>query len=250
MSGPIIGNYIMYFDKVASTMDIAHLLGRMGFREGTVVVANEQYVGRGRNNRPWISAEGGLWLSIILKPRTDPHFLPILTVAFAVAVHETLRKYNVEGWIKWPNDVMVQNKKIAGILMETSFYGDKLNYAVIGVGLNVNNSLKGSSLEAMAVSIYDLLGIKIDLKSILKDYLSISDKYYQIFLRSPNKIIDEFHNRTKMINKKVEVTLVNGMVIGECLGLGSKGELLIRGNNKIIKVDDLSRVIKVGVMNG
>ncbi len=153
---------IIYFDKLTSTMDIAHILAEKGYPHGTVVVAEEQTQGRGRFERKWHSPKGGLWFSIILRPKDLLIQTGSLGVIIGVSVLEVLEKYlkDIELNFKWPNDIEYNGKKVAGILIE-SIYEKELKYIIVGIGINL---------------LVDLNDIK-DLKAFsLRDYITIYDK--------------------------------------------------------------------------
>ena len=137
----VIGKKIVYFEKIDSTNIYAKKLAKEGVSEGCVVVAGIQEKGRGRKDRIWSSPEGGLWFSVILYPRIPPQNAMIITMAASVSVVEAIIKHtNLKPVIKWPNDVLVRGKKICGILTELDAEMDWINYVVIGIGININNS--------------------------------------------------------------------------------------------------------------
>lgn len=132
---------IHWFDRIASTQDTAHQLAAEGAPDGTAIVAVEQTAGRGSRGREWSSPRGGLWLSVICRPLSSPA-VEVLSLRAALAVAAALEDAGVAGArIKWPNDVMVGDRKLGGILGEARWTGDQLGWVVIGVGMNVRNDL-------------------------------------------------------------------------------------------------------------
>ncbi|WP_297467211.1 biotin--[acetyl-CoA-carboxylase] ligase, partial [Thermococcus sp.] len=156
---------VIRFTEVNSTNDYAREIAEE-VPEGTVVVAKRQTSGRGRNGRNWASPEGGLWMTAILKPMASPEHVPKLVFVGALAVVDTLAKYGIPAELKWPNDVLVDGKKIAGILSECKLH----HFALLGIGLNVNNDIP-EELKGTAVSIKDLLGREVNLDEVLQRVL-------------------------------------------------------------------------------
>src|ERR1700733_6540894 len=136
---PKLGSPLLEFDTLPSTNELAREMAVQGAVEGTTILAREQTAGRGRLGRTWTSAAGeGLYVSIILRPKVQPRRFSIMTLASAVAVAETLiSEFAVTPDIKWPNDVLVSDRKVCGILLETATEGDKLEYAILGIGVNL-----------------------------------------------------------------------------------------------------------------
>ena len=148
-----LGKKIIYEDTVPSTMDVAFRLGMEGAVEGTLVCAEGQTKGKGRLGRQWSSPKGkGIYMSVILRPSLPPTEVAQLTLLAAVAVCEAIRRVSgVAARIKWPNDILVENRKLAGILTELSAETDRVRFVVIGIGINVNTSL--SVLPPQATSL-------------------------------------------------------------------------------------------------
>src|SRR5713101_1771541 len=134
-----LGSSLLRFDSVSSTNDVARELALAGASEGLCVIAREQTAGRGRQGRSWSSPPGeGLYLSLILRPQVTASASAMITLAAAVAVAETLRLgFHAAADIKWPNDILVRGRKICGILVEAAIEGDRLQYAVLGIGVNI-----------------------------------------------------------------------------------------------------------------
>ena len=137
-----VGREIKYFAEITSTNEVAKELASRGAEEGTVVLAETQTQGKGRLGRRWLSPKGGVWFSVILRPRISAKYSYQLTFMTAVAVAKTIRKlFKLNAEIKWPNDVLVNERKVCGILTETSTRGDAIDFAVVGIGVNANVDL-------------------------------------------------------------------------------------------------------------
>ena len=151
-----IGKNIIYLDSIDSTNIYAKKKAEDPFREGTVVIADEQTVGRGRLGRNWVSTKGkGIWMTIMLKPDIQPSDAPKLSIVAALAVANALRSCcRVNARIKWPNDIVTGGKKLSGILTEMSAEADEIKYVIIGIGINVNMEID----EYESIRLIDLEG--------------------------------------------------------------------------------------------
>ncbi len=138
-----VGKPIVYYPQVSSTNEVAKQLAREGAAEGTVVLAETQTSGHGRLRRKWFSPKEGLWFSLILHPKLEPTRLPQLTFMTAAATAKTIKDmYGLKAGIKWPNDVLVNRRKVCGILTEGCMINGKVKFAVVGVGVNANINLE------------------------------------------------------------------------------------------------------------
>ncbi|OGQ34902.1 MAG: biotin--[acetyl-CoA-carboxylase] ligase, partial [Deltaproteobacteria bacterium RIFCSPLOWO2_01_FULL_38_9] len=160
------------FKKVTSTNDIAYELAKKGAKEGEYVIAETQTKGRGRMQRKWVSKKGNLYVSLILRPSIVTRNVSHLTFVAALAVASALEKHlNISPQLKWPNDVLVDRKKISGILTEMESEGDKVDFMVVGMGINVNQDKFPKSLPN-AISLYQVLGKNIEPGQLLEDLLA------------------------------------------------------------------------------
>ena len=218
---------IIRLEEVGSTNDYARGIAEES-PEGTVVIAKRQTAGRGRKGRKWASPEGGLWMSVILKPeKTDPR----LVFVGALAVADTLAGFGITGWIKWPNDVWVGEKKIAGILTE----GKAGKFVVMGIGLNVNNEIP-EELKESATSMRELLGREVPLEEVLPVLLKALERWYRVFEESPLKVIDETRKRTLILEKFVKVITDEGVVSGIARDILEDGSLLLETEEGPLKI--------------
>ena len=191
------GQRIYYFTRVDSTNVTSKKLAQEGAPHGTLVIAEEQDIGKGRLGRSWSSPRGGLWLSMILRPKLPPQDAPKLTLLTAVAVAETLRALeNMQVSIKWPNDILLRGKKVCGILTELSAEMDAINYVVIGIGLNINNSDFSEELREGATSVSIEKGDYFDRLHILTELLKSFESTY---IMAENHGFDEILNRWRAL---------------------------------------------------
>ncbi|ASJ15737.1 biotin--[acetyl-CoA-carboxylase] ligase [Thermococcus chitonophagus] len=209
----VIGKRVIYYQEISSTNDVAKSLD---VEEGTVIIADRQARGRGRLNREWISPEGGLWLSVVLKPKVEPQDIPKIVFLGAIGVVRMLEELSIPGRIKWPNDVLVNFKKISGILTEK--VGEKV---ILGIGVNVNNDAPENG-----IAVKDVLNRKVDLVEAFKTLLENLDELYEIYLESPETIV-ELARELMILNVPVKV-IGDGEITGVAEGIDEDGRLILR----------------------
>lgn len=234
-----LGRKYYYQESAASTNSLCYELAEKGDPMGTVVVADHQEQGRGRKGRIWESPENGLYFSLLLRPAFSPQEAAALTTVTAVGLCRGLLYYpGLGARIKWPNDLYADDKKFCGILSEMKVEGTKLQYAVIGIGLNLNTV--GLSLETAgrSVGIEDLYGSSIDKKELLcRLLLGIESAYDQYFAGQKEQLFAEWEENALVIGKSVTVKTVNGDLNGKPVGLTEDGFLLLDlGGGKGAKV--------------
>ncbi|ADP76918.1 biotin/acetyl-CoA-carboxylase ligase [Methanothermus fervidus DSM 2088] len=228
-----IGRNIYYFDIVDSTNLTAKKLAEKGEEEGTIVLAQVQTRGRGRENKEWISPKGGIWTSIILKPDIPAVNAPQITLMTAVAVAKTLKKLfkNLDVGIKWPNDVLIGNKKVCGILTESYSRNESLEYVIVGVGIDINVDINSFPIELQegATSIKEELGKEVPLVDVLCEFLYEFEKVYEKFKAGKfQEILKEWRALSKTIGSYVEIRKKFGKRIrGEAVGVTKDGALIL-----------------------
>ena len=228
----IFGCKVFCFKELSSTQEVAKKLAAQGCAEGTVVVAEKQTKGRGRIGREWVSPMGGVWLSIVLRPEIPPQHSQRITLVTGVAVAKTIRKlYGLDAKIKWPNDVLVNGYKVCGILVEASGEADRINYMVVGVGVNLNVDFAkvNPSLVGIAASISQILGKKVSRVEFIREFLVEMEKLYILFNRSKfNQILVEWKNLSETLGCKVKVISQKEAFVGKALDVDEDGFLLVR----------------------
>lgn len=227
---------IHYFDYLASTMDLAMQLGMDGAASGSIVLAESQIKGRGRLGRGWFSPKyKGIYLSLILRPKIPPAACPVLTLMSAVSICEAVKEVlGLDAQIKWPNDVLICNKKVAGILTEMNAEVDKVNFVVIGIGLNVNNDKK--SLIAQATSLKEQQGVEISRVVLLQEILrKIENNYFLLEDKGSQEIINKWRNFTLTLGARVKVDYQNKHIEGCAVDIDKDGGLLIRKDSGLIQ---------------
>ncbi len=174
----VVGRRVLYFRRVSSTMDEAARLALEGAEDGTVVLAEEQTAARGRFDRVWVTQEGNLYLSIVLRPSRQA--LQYLSIVSGVAMARAIRKtIGLRPTIKWPNDVRLGGKKVCGVLVESSLLGDSVRYAIVGIGINVALDLSVvDGLADIATSLHLEAGTEVGREALLRNLLQEVDKLY------------------------------------------------------------------------
>ena len=225
------GQEIFYFDTIDSTNIKAKELAEQGYPGGTLVVADRQTAGRGRRGRSWESAAGtGIFMTLLLKPEINPNNASMLTLVSALAVAKAISDVTGEkAQIKWPNDIVVHDKKICGILTEMSAQFDYINHIVIGIGINVHNEEFPEELCDKAGSLYLEYGRHFHRADIIEKILEYFEEYYDIFLQTEDLsgLMKEYNSMLVNLQKSVKVLDPKAPFEGKALGITKKGELIV-----------------------
>ena len=222
---------IAYCTEIDSTNLKAKDLAARGAPEGTIVISEKQTKGRGRKTRNWFSPpREGIYLSLILRPNIAPRSAPSMTLLTAVAVAETLLSVpGMEIAIKWPNDILARGKKLAGILTEMSTTGERIDYAVVGLGLNVNTARFPDEIEDRATSILIETGQRVRRVTLAKEYLKWHEEYYGVFQRIGfEPIRKRWKELTNIIGQQVTVETIDRRYTGEVQDIDDGGALILR----------------------
>jgi BirA family biotin operon repressor/biotin-[acetyl-CoA-carboxylase] ligase len=231
----IIGKKIIVMDTVSSTMDEAFRLGNENCPEGTVVCAEAQSKGRGRLGRAWTSPKGkGLYFSFVLRPSLPLNQLAVLTLMSAVALAQALEEISaLQPLIKWPNDILLENHKLAGILTELRAESDQVKFVIVGIGLNINTS--SHHLPPGAISLKVASGHNFDRVQVFQAILRSLEKGYVKLLRQESaEIMEEWKKRSATLNRRVRITDSAGTIEGQAIDLDTDGALLIRKDNGLV----------------
>ncbi len=204
--------------------------------DGQIVLAKTQTAGRGRKERVWLSQDGGLYFSLVVKPQNFKiDFLGSLTQTMALSVCKTLQSLGAKAVLKWPNDILCEGKKICGILSQAVFKEGKLSGVVIGVGVNIAQSKIDSPKPAVSLK---MLGIKAKESEVLESIFNNFYTYYPKVCQSGFKAIkEEFLNNFPFINKEIKIIKEQEQILGICHGLDDKGQLLI--GSKVVNIGDM-----------
>jgi BirA family biotin operon repressor/biotin-[acetyl-CoA-carboxylase] ligase len=235
---------LFVFDEISSTNSTAKDLARTGAEEGTVVVARTQKKGRGRFDRIWESPDGGLYLSVILRPDVSPDRATVLPLVAALAVSKTINQVGLSSQIKWPNDVRIRGKKVAGILVESETDEKQLQYVIVGIGVNVNTDIHRFPREFRHVttSLSEELNTSVDYHQFLKKLLTVFGIYYTLFTKGEfDRILTEWKKQSDTLGRKVKIITSTGEIIGEACDVDQSGFLLVvtdAGDRKTITSGD------------
>ena len=204
--------------------------------DGQIVLAKTQTAGRGRLKRVWLSSEGGLYFSLVVKPQNFKiDFLGSLTQAMALSVCRTLQELGAKAVLKWPNDILCEGKKICGILSQAVFKEGKLAGVIIGVGVNIAQSKIESPKPAVSLK---MLGINAQKEEVLKNIYQRFYKYYPLVCAQGfNAIKEEFLKNFPFINKEIKIVKDKQEILGICHGLDDRGQLLI--DDRVINIGDM-----------
>lgn len=253
LSTEFIGRTIHYYDTIDSTNKEAKRMANLE-DEGTVVVSEEQTDGKGRLGRLWVSPKGkGIWMSIILKPNVEPFKVGAITLLGAASVYKGLKKMNIDSEIKWPNDILIDEKKVCGILTEMSAELNMINYLVMGIGINVNLDEVDipEELKDKATSIKINQKKDIYRKVLLANILNEFEKLYIDFKDAGNvsKAIEICRENSVSIGREVKVIRGKEERIGKALDIDDKGELVVEFKDGITE-SIFSGEVSVRGLNG
>ncbi len=230
--GPEFENRVFHFQELDSTMDQAKLLAKSIAPHLSVVIAENQTAGRGRLNRKWVSSRGGLWFTLILKPQIPPILSYIYNFAASLCLSRTLnRLFNLNVKVKWPNDLLLNGQKLAGLLSEMETKGDMPEFVNIGIGLNVNNQPR--LYEPKSVSIWDILKMEVSRPLILKTFRSGFENQIQTIHCST--LISLWKKQTSTIGSQVRIETFGDVFEGLAVDVDETGALIIQDKAGEIK---------------
>jgi len=225
-----IGQRVIYYPRLTSTMDVARREAQRGAAEGTVVITDEQTMGKGRLKRAWLSPRGSIALSIILHPSV--FYLPSLIMLASLAVVHSIETITgLESQIKWPNDILINDKKVCGILIESDVRGNKVVYAIIGIGINVNFRLSAfPEILSTATSLADELGRDVSRVDVIRCLLVEIEKLY-LALPDGESVYEEWRDRLVTLGRKVQIKSGKAILEGIAESVARDGSLLLRHSN-------------------
>ncbi|HET6458397.1 MAG TPA: biotin--[acetyl-CoA-carboxylase] ligase [Nitrosopumilaceae archaeon] len=244
------GKRIYYFDILDSTQNFAIDLASKKIESGTLVISEKQTHGRGRLDRKWVSPSGCIWISLILYPEFEisaSTLFPLITsLALATAIEKILK---IKPKLKWPNDVTINDKKVAGVLVDAAIESGKIDYLVLGIGINFK--INPSEIEKMIKHTANYYGVTTLLKKnenmnpvrLVQRFLLELEKLYQISLKKEHAFfIREWTKRSSTIGKSIVITFPNETLRGKALRIDDDGALVIsnKGKTRRVIVGDVS----------
>lgn len=226
----IIGNKIHHYEELESTNEEAKRLAH-DEDEGTVIISETQKSGRGRMGRDWTSPRGGIYISVILKPTIPASHAYHLTLVAGIAVANAIRNLGINACIKWPNDIIINNRKVCGILTEINAEIEKINYIVLGIGINANvdTGMFSSEIKEGSTSLKSELGKPVERVSFVQNLLYEFEQDYIKFKSKPfTDIVDEWISLSDTIGKEVSIMTPSKMVEGKAVGVTKNGALIVK----------------------
>lgn len=227
-----VAKEVLYFDTIDSTNTKAQELAEKGYPSGTLVVADKQESGKGRRGRSWVSPSGtGIFMTLMIKPDINPNNASMLTLVAALAVAKAITSVTgEEALIKWPNDIVVNGKKVCGILTEMNAQFDYINHIVVGIGINVHNESFPEEISQMASSLMiEAGGKRFHRAQIIAETMSYFEQYYDTFLKTQDlsALVREYDELLVNRNKSVRVLDPKEPFDGKAMGITPKGELIV-----------------------
>ena len=240
----LIGKRVYYFEEIDSTQNFAQNIAADKKENGTIIIAEKQTSGRGRLDRKWTSPKGGIWFSLIIHPKFDVSSSTLIPILSAVALSKSIKSVlGIETEVKWPNDITMNGKKVAGVLVDASFQTNSIDYLILGIGINFDIDTK--KLEKRLTKTPNFYGIdslrgkenKTPPKTLLKEFLLQFEKnLFQLDKGEKSKIIKEWTKRAAGIGKKITINTSNGKISGISQGIDNDGALKIKTRNEIKKI--------------
>jgi BirA family transcriptional regulator, biotin operon repressor / biotin---[acetyl-CoA-carboxylase] ligase len=250
----VLGQQAYYFESIESTQNQALKMINEIKNEGTIIVAEKQTGGRGRSGRKWISPKGGIWFSIILHPKFDISNTTLFPIASSLALSNAIQKTcNISTELKWPNDLTIKGKKLAGMLVDASFESNKIENLILGVGINFNVNIK--EIEKTLKKTPNYYGItslneqknkNTPIKLIQSFLVELEKVYDELNKNKTKKIIAEWTRKSSTIGKKIEIDTNDGKIKGEAIKIDYDGGLIIKekGNTKKVIAGDIIHLSK------
>lgn len=235
-----VGKRAIFRETTDSTQNVALSLAGEPDSHGTVVIAEQQESGRGRQKRKWLSPKGGIWLSIVLKPKIPTAKITTLPFVASLAVCDAIRAIGLAAQLKWPNDVLISGKKVAGILLDISAEADQVNHAVIGIGINANVDAQAISarLEGIKItSISDELAHSVSRLDLTKALLENLERYYlEMEQKGAGSILRKWKKESDMLGRGVTVTQNGKAIMGVAADINDDGSLVLRTGDGDVSV--------------
>ena len=239
-----MGQRVYYFDSIDSTQNQALKMAVEPINDGTLIVASKQTGGKGRSGRKWISPKGGIWISIILQPKFDISITTLFPIASALALSIALEKtMDISPELKWPNDLTLNGKKIAGMLVDVSLESNQIENMVLGVGINFDIETK--KVEKLLKDTSNFYGVaslneqkkKIKPVELVQAFLVELEKIYELLnSKQIKKIISEWTKRSSTIGKKIEMNTIDEVIKGKAIKIDEDGALIVSTGDKLQRV--------------
>lgn len=220
------GQRVFYYEKIDSTNNAGKELARGGEKEGALVIAEEQLNGRGRLDRSWESPKGGVFMSLIMRPDLHPTKLTRLTLLSGVAVARAIKSlYGLEVKLKWPNDIYVEDKKVGGILSEMEGEAERVNFVVVGIGIDANCDV---SVNIPTTSLKKETGGEVSIIKLVQEILKEMESLYEAFMRGSLAFLEEYKELSHTLRRDVKIVRLKDTILGRAVDVDSEGALVLR----------------------
>lgn len=236
LSTKVFAQKTIYYEEIDSTNEEAKRLAEHGAIHGTLIVADYQSKGKGRRGRTWLSSKGDcIYMSIILRPDMESQYAAGLTLVAALAVSDGIDHLGCKTEIKWPNDVIINGKKVCGILTEMSGEIDYINYVVVGIGINVNDDQFPTEIDSMATSIKLESGKMQNRAKLVAYIMEAMEEYYLLYRKTNNLslLLDKYNKKLVNVNEKVKLVRKGEEQIRIALGIDETGALILEDENNV-----------------
>ena len=240
----VLGKRVYYFEEIDSTQNFAQKIAFDKKEDGTIIIAEKQTAGRGRLDRKWTSPKGGVWFSLIIHPKFDVSSSTLVPIAGAVALSKSIKSIlGIETALKWPNDITLNRKKVAGMLVDASFQANSIDYMILGIGINFDIDAK--KLEKRLKTSPNFYGVnslrkkddKTSPKKLLEEFLLQFEKILlQLNKGEKSKIVKEWTKRAEGIGRKMIINTSNGRILGISQGIDNDGALKLKTSKEIKKI--------------
>ena len=240
----VIGKRVYYFNEIDSTQNFAQQIAQDEKEDGTIIIAEKQTNGRGRLNRKWNSPKGGISFSLIIHPKFDISSSTLVPIAVAVALSKSIKSVlDIKTAVKWPNDITIDGKKIAGVLVDASFQANYIEYIILGIGINFDIDIK--KLEKRLLKSPNFYGVdslrkkndKTPPKLLLREFLLEFEKILlQLNKGEKSKIVKEWTKKADGIGKKITINTSSGKISGILSGIDNNGALNVKTTKEIKKI--------------
>ncbi len=247
-----MGKRVYYFEEIDSTQNVAEQIALDKKENGTIIIAGKQTAGRGRLDRKWISPKGGMWFSLIVHPKFDVSTSTLVPIAGAVALAKSIKTtLDVDVSVKWPNDITLDGKKVAGMLVDASFQANNIDYLILGIGINFDiDSKKIGKRLSKSSNFYGVNSLRkkdddTPPKMLLKEFLLQFEKTInQLNKGEKSKIVKEWTKKADKIGKRITINTSDGKISGMSQGIDNDGALKLKttkGMKKIFVGDVVSQ---------
>ena len=239
-----IGRRVYYFEEIDSTQDFAQQIALDKKENGTIVIAEKQTAGRGRLDRKWTSPKGGMWFSLIIHPKFDVSSSTLVPIAGAVALAKSIKTtLDVDVSVKWPNDITLDGKKVAGMLVDASFQANNIDYIILGIGINFDVDLKKIEKRlSKSPNFYGVNSLRkkndnTPPKILLREFLLQFEKILtQLNRGEKTKIVKEWTRKADKIGKKIIINTSDGKISGISQGIDNDGALKLKTSKGVKKI--------------